>query len=168
MKNSLKQNYSQPILFSSMFFSSTICSDNLVNKSTFDSPVQYRNLILDNLRNLFNSNSIAAGACKIDNFFEYVKTSVLVYGVNSCFGLYAKESFIKNLKYEIKEAMVKFEPRIIVESLKVSNISKKNSAQIIEFNILCELKMPVKLEASNLNMKLAIDLETLYSSVSKN
>lgn len=121
---------------------------------------QYRDSVLRDLCWLLNSASHLVED-EIDEEFDHVRKSVFTYGIGSMTGLDASQRTAERIRDEIKDALLKFEPRIVPETLKVELMGKSSgnsSGAVAVYEIKGELwSLPF---AESLYLKTEIDLET--------
>ncbi|MCG8552802.1 MAG: type VI secretion system baseplate subunit TssE [Desulfobacterales bacterium] len=119
---------------------------------------QYRLSVARDLEFLFNNLTQPDG--KMLEEFSYVRQSVLNYGIKCVSGEWAGTEGTRRLIQAIEEAIVKFEPRILKETLSVhqSGSSHKRHKSKIHFEIEGELwAEPI---SEKLFIKTEFDLET--------
>jgi len=128
---------------------------------------QYRDSVLRDLHYLLNSSSHLS-IYEIDEDLEYVRNSVLTYGISSLMGLEANAVNADRILREIKNAILTFEPRILPDTLEVNIIgiqSNENLNSMLIYEIKGELwALPFK---ENLYLTTRIDLQTGSCSISK-
>lgn len=124
---------------------------------------QLRESVLRDLSWLFNATSnkfISENDINIE-----IQNSVLNYGMPALSGSFVSGISISELKQQIRQAIVTFEPRIIPDSVQVIaiNESKGGEHNQVSFNIKAQLwAQPLPIE---LLIKSEIDLETGETSV---
>lgn len=128
---------------------------------------QYRDNVLRDLCWLLNSASHLS-VNEIDEDLEYVRNSVLTYGISSLMGLEANAANADRIQEEIKNAILTFEPRIIPDTLEVKMIGKQSSESldsVIVYEIKGELwSLPFK---ENIYLKTEINFQTGTCSISR-
>jgi type VI secretion system protein ImpF len=122
------------------------------------SPARYRDAVMRDLRWLFNTSSRLDPEELAD--FPEVARSVISYGIRDLCGRVSTSLDVSELERELTEAVLRFEPRILPESVRVRAISQANynSPSVLSFEISAELWANPLPE--HLFIKTEIDLET--------
>ncbi len=127
------------------------------------SPARYRDAVMRDLRWLFNTSSRLESA-ELEDFPE-VARSVLSYGMRDLCGRISTSLDVSSLEREMTEAVLRFEPRILPESVRVRAVShaNANSPSVLSFEISAELWANPLPE--HLFIKTEIDLETGHCKI---
>jgi type VI secretion system protein ImpF len=120
---------------------------------------QYKNIVIKDLILLLNSYS-KINHKEIPDSFSEVKSSVITYGVSSFSGSQASQTIVDKLLKNLKDSIIKFEPRIESKSLKVELSKKKKNGNDILVDIYGNLIIPTNNSKEFIKLKLAIDIET--------
>lgn len=119
---------------------------------------RYRQAVLRDLEWLLNTCANA----ELDrwNEFEEIPSSVLNYGVQNVAGMTASSVSADEMRYRLTEAIQRFEPRIIANTISISIAANPDemSNRSIRFEILGDLwSQPIP---ESLFIKTELDLET--------
>ena len=128
---------------------------------------QYRDSVLRDLHYLLNSSSHLS-INEIDEDLEYVRNSVLTYGISSLTGLEANTVNSDRIHREIEKAILTFEPRILPDTLEVKMIGKQSSessTSVLVYEIKGELwALPFR---ENIYLTTKIDLQAGTCSIGR-
>jgi type VI secretion system protein ImpF len=123
------------------------------------SPAQLRTSVLRNLASLFNAACIGADG-SLDAYPEILR-SVLNFGLPSLSGRIASGLKMRELERDLREAVIRFEPRLLAETVRVSAVGDgkdQNSHNVIAFRIEAHLwAQPAPLA---LSLHTELDLES--------
>ncbi len=120
---------------------------------------EYKNIVLDDLLQLLNSSS-SIREHEIDSHFSEVRKSVINYGIYSFAGMDKSRSTISRISSEIRKSIIKYEPRIVQNSLEVSYIEKNYSGSNLQFNIVAELTGLDKNNFNDMDITISMNIET--------
>lgn len=121
---------------------------------------QYRDSVLRDLKWLLNSTCHPRNETLSE--FEQVRTSVLNYGVRSLSGVWASHRSAMDIERQVREAILRFEPRIVPSTLAVKLVvteeNSKHSRGVIALEIVGQLwAEPVP---EQLFIRTEVDVET--------
>ncbi len=131
---------------------------------------EYKNSIKKDLERLFNShNTLGISEEVHSKKDDEIYSSILTYGMKSLAGTLLTTPVIESIKNDISESVLKFEPRIIPESLEVevrkSQASKSAEPNKAEIRISGSVYTPSSKET--FAVRTEIDVETgRYSGLS--
>lgn len=113
----------------------------------------YRYIVLKDLEDLLNTKVALAGHS------DWVKKSVLNYGICCCIGTISSQKTDDNIISNIKQAIINFEPRFVADSIKVDIIEydKPECIKNIAIEITAQLKMFKSLEYLKFKTKIEVD-----------
>ncbi|MBF0235537.1 MAG: type VI secretion system baseplate subunit TssE [Desulfamplus sp.] len=127
---------------------------------------KYRDSVLRDIGELLNNTAHPAE----EEFeeFNYVKKSVLNYGIRSLSGVWVSDRNAENIINQIRDAIIYFEPRIISRSLQVNILPKSVSQNNTIMNLEITGELWTEPVPEKLYIKTEIDLETGLCRFSSN
>ena len=127
---------------------------------------KYRDSVLRDIGQLLNNTSHPAKEEFED--FEYVKKSVLNYGISNLSGVWVSDKNAEEIITQIRDAILNFEPRIIRSSLQVNILPKSVSQNNTIMNLEITGELWTEPVPESLYIKTEIDLETGLCRFSSN
>lgn len=119
---------------------------------------QYRASVARDLEFLFNN--LTRPDDKLLEEYSYVKQSVVNYGIKSVSGEWANTDKTRHLIQSIKDAILRFEPRILKETLVVRKSGSLENRQKSKVHFEIEGELWAEPITEKLFIKTEIDLET--------
>ncbi len=119
---------------------------------------QYRASVARDLEYLFN-NITRPDDALIDDY-PYVKTAVVNYGIKDVSGTWISNDGTEGLIGAIKEAIIRFEPRILKETLKINKVDAPENRQKSKVYFEIQGELWAEPLSEKLFIKTEIDLET--------
>ena len=115
--------------------------------------------ILQNLAMLLNAHVAPTAAERIRRLFPEVGASGYLFGVDSFVGRHNLTTHVDSILRHVREAIVRFEPRVVPESVHVTLQEKQSAGRTgLDLCIICRLA--VKPLTDDMLMRLQLDLET--------
>jgi predicted component of type VI protein secretion system len=123
---------------------------------------EYKNTIIRDIYYLLSSSSHLRLEDIEEEYYERVRSSVLVYGIHSYVGR-QYGTFREYIVEEVKNALIKFAPRLRPETLVIDECSVEG----VVFKLLIKGEFMVLTSVEKLTLTLNIDIETGHTSVDK-
>lgn len=115
--------------------------------------------ILQNLTMLLNAHVAPTEAERIRRLFPEVGASGYLFGVDSFVGRHNLTTHVDGILRHVRDAIVRYEPRVVPESVHVTLQEKQNAGRTgLDLCISCRLA--VKPLTDDMLMRLQLDLET--------
>lgn len=121
---------------------------------------QYRTGVLRDIQDLLNSRARPFG----DEIYDYdeASKSVLNFGLRDLCGTTSSDTRVAEIEREVKEAILKFEPRILRKSLSVRIAPSFGVAKSRSISIEIEGELWAEPMSDHLFIKTEVDVETGY------
>lgn len=121
---------------------------------------QYRAGVLRDLQDLLNSRARPFG----DEIYDYdeASKSVLNFGLRDLCGTTSSDTRVAEIEKEVKEAVLKYEPRILRKSLSVRIAPSSGVAKNRSISIEIEGELWAEPMSDHLFIKTEVDVETGY------
>ena len=149
------------------FIEAFVC-DTSTNNQLFPNKnitvAEYKNCVLNELKILLNT-TLRASTADLKNNYQYAFNSVIYYGIDGLAGSGCSNAASEKIINRINNAILKFEPRINPDSLKVKKTDLEGDANKIYFAIFGTLLLPKAVDERNVNLEISVDTGTGECSI---
>jgi type VI secretion system protein ImpF len=155
-----RDTYYMPCLFWRLktdSFSARVSGRGRTATGVSSSVGSYRKAVVEDIMSLLNCR-VFAELPNLNNYPEVVN-SVVNYGVGSSIGLTVSMINVDSIISRLRNAIIRFEPRIVASTLKVgvTNIDKPDSVRKLSIEISGQLIVPGYLDEIRLQTEIEVD-----------